>query len=340
MRAEAEGKKVVLTGLKPTGKAHLGNYLGMLKPALSLVQGHPDYVFLYFIADYHALTTVRHPDRFRDLYYDSAATWLALGLDPDKAILYRQSDIPEVFELNWLLACVTPKGLMDRAHAYKAAVAENQARGAADPDAGVNMGLYNYPILMAADILLMQTDLVPVGMDQVQHVEFARDIASSFNNAYGRILKLPEHLVKEDVGGIPGLDGRKMSAGYGNTIPLFASSDELRKLIFQIRTDSTPPYAPKDPSASVLFLLYSEFASQEETEAMRRRYLDGRISWAEAKEELFRVLDSFLAEPRRMYRSLMGDRARIDAILTEGAARARALGGPLMARVREAVGRV
>jgi tryptophanyl-tRNA synthetase len=193
---------------------------------------------------------------------------------------------------------------------------------------------------MAADILLMQTDLVPVGMDQVQHVEFARDIASSFNNAYGRILKLPEHLVKEDVGGIPGLDGRKMSAGYGNTIPLFASSDELRKLIFQIRTDSTPPYAPKDPSASVLFLLYSEFASQEETEAMRRRYLDGRISWAEAKEELFRVLDSFLAEPRRMYRSLMGDRARIDAILTEGAARARALGGPLMARVREAVGRV
>ncbi len=339
MAADDGNRKVVLTGLKPTGPAHLGNYVGMLKPALSMMQAHPDYVFLYFIADYHALTTVRDAVRFRELSYDAAATWLALGLDPDRAVLYRQSDIPEVFELSWLLACVTPKGLMDRAHAYKAAVAENRARGAGDPDAGVNMGLYNYPILMAADILLMQTDLVPVGKDQIQHVEFARDMAQSFNNTYGQVLRLPRHVVQEDVGGIPGLDGRKMSASYGNTIPLFAPPEELRKVVFQIRTDSTPADATRDPAASVLFLLYKEFASAAETEAMRQRYLRGRVPWAEAKEELFRALDAFLAEPRRTYNALMGDRARIDAVLSKGAARARELAAPLMAHVRTAIGR-
>ena len=330
---------VILTGLKPTGPPHLGNYVGMLRPALSLVAKHPRSRFLYFIADYHALTALRDRELFSELCYDGAATWLALGLDPDSAILYRQSGIPEVFELCWLLACVTPKGLMDRAHAYKAAVAENRARGAADEDAGVCMGLFNYPILMAADILLFQTDLVPVGKDQVQHVEFARDIATDFNNAYGQVFKLPECLAQEETGTVPGLDGRKMSASYGNTIPLFAPRDALRKLIFQIQTDSSPPDAPKDPSNSTLFLLYRGFASEREAESMRERFLQGTVSWAEAKEELFQLADSVLAEPRQTYKTLMADRAQLDAVLAEGARKARQLAVPFMAQVRKAVGR-
>jgi len=329
--------KVILTGLKPTGPAHLGNYVGMLKPALSLLQKQPTSRFLYFIADYHALTSLRDPVSFTELCYDAAATWLALGLDPQRAILYGQSDVPELFELTWLLACVTPKGLMNRGHAYKAAVAENRARGLDDEDAGINMGLFNYPILMAADILLFQTDLVPVGKDQVQHVEFARDIATSFNAAYGDIFKLPDHLAQEEAGSLPGLDGRKMSASYGNTIPLFAPRDALRKLIFQIQTDSSRPDSPKDPATSTVFLLYRAFASARETERMRERYLSGSVSWAEAKEELFQLVDSVLAEPRQTYRTLMADRTEVDRVLAEGAVRARALAMPFMEKVRKAV---
>jgi tryptophanyl-tRNA synthetase len=336
MTASGADRKVVLTALKPTGEAHAGNYVGMFRPALSSASEHPEYQFLYFIADYHALTKVRDPERFRHLCYDNAAAWIALGLDTHNAILYRQSDVPEVFELAWLLSCVTPKGLMNRAHAYKAAVAANRRRSLAEEDAGINMGLYNYPILMAADILLFQTDLVPVGKDQVQHVEFARDIAGSFNSAYGPLLKLPQHVVGET---IPGLDGRKMSASLGNTIPLFAPPEELRKRVYQVRTDSSAPDAPKDPTTSTLFLIYEQFATAQQTQAMRERYLAGRVSWEEAKRELSDILAASLAGPRRLYHSLMSDTRQLDEAFAEGGRKARALAGPLMERVRKAIGR-
>ena len=331
-------QKTVLTGIKPTGEPHVGNYAGMMKPALALVGRHPEHRYLYFIADYHALNIVRDAEEFRRLSYEAAAAWLALGLDPQKVVFYRQSDLPEVFELCWLLACVTPKGLMNRAHAYKAAVAANAAKGVADEDAGVNMGLYNYPVLMAADILLFGTDLVPVGEDQVQHVEIARDVAGRFNEAFGPALKLPQHVVTERVGTVPGLDGRKMSKTYGNAIPLFGPPKDLRGLISRIQTDSSPPTAPKDPDASSIFTMYSQFATAEQIEAMRARYRAG-ISWAEAKRELFEVMDAFLAAPRASYSALMANTNAIDAILADGARRARALAAPVMAAVRKAVGR-
>jgi tryptophanyl-tRNA synthetase len=312
---EDTGLRTVLTGIKPTGSPHLGNYAGMLKPALAMMAAAPEgSLFLYFIADYHALTTLRDPEEFRTRTYEVAATWLALGLDPHRAVLYRQSDVPEVFELCWLLSCVTPKGQLNRAHAYKAAVAANRERSAED-DAGVNMGLYDYPLLMAADILLFQTDLVPVGEDQVQHVEIARDIAVSFNAAYGPVFKLPAHSFDPRSGTMPGLDGRKMSKSYGNVIPLFARPDEIRRLVFSIRTDSTPADAPKDASSSTVFAIYREFASDDEARATRQRLADGRMSWKEAKEELCRVLDAALSAPRRAYEALMADTARLDGIL-------------------------
>ena len=331
--------KTVLTGIKPTGAPHVGNFAGMMKPALALVRRHPEHRFLYFIADYHALNIVQDAEELRRLSYEVAAAWLALGLDPQKVVFYRQSDLPEVLELCWLLACVTPKGLMNRAHAYKAAVAANLARGIGDEDAGVNMWLYSYPILMAADILLFATDLVPVGEDQVQHVEIARDIAGRFNEAFGPVLKLPQHLVTERVGTVPGLDGRKMSKSYGNVIPLFGPPEELRGLISRIQTDSSPPTAPKDPDASSIFTMYSQFADDGQVAAMRARYRAG-ISWAEAKRELFEVMDRYLAGPRATYSDLMANTQKIDAVLADGARRARALAAPVLGAARRAVGRM
>ncbi len=336
--ATPEGTEVVLTGLKPTGAPHVGNYLGMMRPALSMVDARPNSRFLYFIADYHALNLIRDAATFRALVHETAAGWLACGLDPERVVFYRQADVPELFELTWLLACVTPKGMMNRAHAYKAAVDANREADGRDDDAGVNMGLFNYPILMAADVILFDTDLVPVGRDQVQHVEMARDIAESFNRLYGDVLTLPAHLVRQDVGTVPGLDGRKMSASYGNTVPLFADADELRKCVFRIQTDSTPPDAPKDPESSTIFTIYSRFASAEQTAAMRRRYADGAVSWAEAKLELFELLDESLEDKRTAYAEWMAAPERMDAVLSEGAERARALAGPVLQRVKEAVG--
>lgn len=332
-------RKTVLTGIKPTGTLHLGNYVGMMKPALSLVRERPERTYLYFIADYHALTTVWDAERFEHLCYQATAGWLALGLDPERVVFYRQSDVPQVFELTWLLACVTPKGLMNRAHAYKAAVAENLEGGETDEDAGIYMGLYNYPVLMAADILLFQTDVVPVGQDQIQHIEMARDVAERFNNEFGQVFELPEHRVRPGVGTVPGLDGRKMSKSYDNVIPLFAPRDELRDLVFKIRTDSSPPDAPKDPATSSLFQLYREFATGEQVEQMRRRYRAGDVSWAEAKQELFEVLDGFLSGPRQRYEELMDDTDRLDAILAEGGEKARELAEPALAAARRAVGK-
>jgi tryptophanyl-tRNA synthetase len=330
--------KTVLTGIKPTGAPHVGNYAGMIRPALSMVRRHPERRYLYFIADYHALTILRSAEEFRRLSCEVAASWLALGLDPQKVILYRQSDLPEVFELNWLLSCVTPKGLMNRAHAYKAAVAANRERGVAEEDAGINMGLYNYPVLMAADILLFQTDIVPVGEDQVQHVEIARDVAGRFNAAFGQVFRLPEHVVTQGVGTVPGLDGRKMSKSYGNVIPLFGPREELRALISRIQTDSSPPDAPKDPEASAIFTMYRQFADEEQVRAMRERYLAG-ISWADAKQALFEAMDGFLPGPRAAYDDLMAHTEKLDSILADGARRARALAAPLLQSARRAVGR-
>ena len=330
--------KTVLTGIKPTGEPHVGNFAGMIRPALAMVRQHPENRYLYFIADYHALTVVRSAEQFRRLSYEVAAAWLALGLDPQRVLLYRQSDVSEVFELSWLLACVTPKGLMNRAHAYKAAVAANMDKGIADQDAGVNMGLYNYPVLMAADILLFRTDLVPVGEDQVQHVEIARDIAGSFNSTFGRVLKLPEHVVTEGVGTVPGTDGRKMSKSYGNVIPLFGPRDELRALIGRIQTDSSPPDAPKDPDASAVFTMFRQFATEEQVRAMGERYRAG-ISWADAKRALFEAMDSFLCGPRTTYNDLIAHAEKMDAILADGARRARALAAPVMDSIRKAIGK-
>lgn len=328
-------KKTILTGIKPTGQVHLGNYMGAIKPALELAQVQ-DYQAAYFVADYHALTKTHDAEEFRQLSYGIAATWLALGLDPEKAIFYRQSDVPEIFELNWVLSCFSPKGLMNRAHAYKSMVDSNQGSGK-DADLGVNMGLFNYPILMAADILMFKTDIVPVGKDQIQHVEIARDIAEHFNHNYGETFVLPEYKIQEDTAVLPGLDGRKMSKSYHNTIPLFTEPKNLQKLINKIKTDSLPPEVAKNPDESILFTLYKEFASPDEVEQMKQQYLSG-IGWGEAKKELFTVMNNFLEEPRGKYNELMSTPERIDAILKEGAEKARAVSSPFLKEIKNKMG--
>lgn len=329
-------QKIVLTGIKPTGRIHIGNYIGAIKPALQLME-KDEYEAFYFIADYHGLTAIQNKQEFNELSYGIAATWLALGLDPEQVTFYRQSDIPEIFELNWILACVTPKGLMNRSHAYKSITDEN-ARLGEDIDTGVNMGLFTYPILMSADILMFGSDLVPVGKDQIQHVEIARDTAESFNRTFGETLKLPNYLVDEHTSVIPGLDGRKMSKSYDNTIPLFDTPEALLKLIKKIKTDSTPPNEPKDTKSSILFTLYREFAGEKQVEEMRRKYEQG-ISWGDAKNELFAVMDAFLTGPRERYQELMNDRGQIDAILDRGAEKARSLASPLLEKVKRRIGR-
>jgi tryptophanyl-tRNA synthetase len=326
--------KIALTGIKPSGNPHIGNYLGSIQPALSLVNEHQA---LYFVADYHAMTTAKDPEQLSQLTYEVAAAWLTLGLDPSRTIFYRQSDIPEILELTWILSCSTAKGLLNRAHAYKAAVSENEEAGR-DPDEGVNAGLYSYPVLMAADILLFKADVVPVGSDQKQHVEIARDIASSFNYNYGEILRVPEPLLDEEVKTIPGLDGRKMSKSYDNTIPIFASPQELRKRVFQIVTDSKPPEELKEPDQNNIFNIYKHFAAPEDITEMRHRYLNGGLGYAEAKQALYDLLMAYFAEARTKYTSLMDNKQEIDHILFEGAEKARSLAIPYLEEIRQATG--
>jgi len=323
--------KISLTGIKPSGTPHVGNYLGMYKPALELAA---DYDAYYFIADEHALTTIRDPDEMRRLSYEAAASWLALGLDPEKVVIYRQADVPEVFELAWILSCVTPKGLMNRAHAYKAAVDENVAAGRT-PDDGISMGLYNYPVLMAADILVVDANVVPVGDDQRQHVEIARDVAEAFNRIYGEVLVLPEPITFPI---IAGPDGRKMSKSYGNVVPIFASADELRKLVMRIVTDSRRPEEPKDPDADNLFKTFAYFGDTADVDAVRQRYIEGGIGYGEVKEMLADALQRRFSAPRRTYTDLMADTSRIDTILAVGAERARRVTRATLDRVRRAVG--
>jgi tryptophanyl-tRNA synthetase len=334
----AGASKVSLTGIKATGEPHLGNYIGAIKPALELVR---DYEGIYFIADYHALTTLRDPKLLRHYTRSVAASWLAAGLDPDRTTFYRQSDVPETFELTWVLACLTGKGLMNRAHSYKAARDLNRAAGD-DDDAGVNMGLYNYPILMAVDILIMEADVVPVGKDQVQHVEIAADIAGSFNHVYGRDyrLKMPAALVPQSDTGqtLPGLDGRKMSKSYDNTIPLFVPENQLKKLVRRIPTDSTPVEAPKDPDRSSVFQLLAHFGSADVVGQTRRELEAGGVGWGEVKDRLYEVLAELLAPMRERYDALMQPESELDEVLAAGAEKARKRATAVLEQVRRAIG--
>lgn len=333
-------RKVSLTGIKPTGEPHLGNLIGAIRPALQLAE---QYEAMYFIADYHAITALRDADLLRHYSRSVAATWIAAGLDPERITMYRQSDVPETFELAWVLSCVTGKGLMNRAHAYKAARDKNSAAGNEDLDAGINMGLYNYPVLMAADILIMDSDVVPVGKDQSQHVEYAADIAGSFNHLYGgedRKLKIPQLVVPEADAGktLPGTDGRKMSKSYGNTIPLFVSESQLKKLVRRIPTDSTPVEDPKDPDSSSPFQILEQFASPDVIADTRKRLEAGGMGWGDLKNVLFEVLNDHLGPLRDRYNSLMAPGSDLDDILATGGERARARAREVLGRVREATG--
>lgn len=327
-------KKIALSGIKPTGELHIGNYLGMIKPALDLAD---EYQALYFIADYHALTTVHDPKTLNQLVYEVAAALPALELDTRKIVFFRQADVPEIFELTWILACFTAKGLLNRAHAYKAAVDANQAAGR-QPDADINAGLYNYPVLMAADILLYGSHFVPVGQDQRQHVEIARDIAETLNHSCGSIFTLPEPLIQEEVMTVPGLDGRKMSKNYHNTIPIFADPKTVRKQVMRIVTDSKRPEDPKDPDACNVFGIYRYFAAPQAVEAKRKLYLEGGLAYSEIKQELYELLAHKFGPSREAYLNLLKDHAHLDAVLGRGAAKARAIAMPLMEKLRRKIG--
>jgi tryptophanyl-tRNA synthetase len=332
-------RKVSLTGIKPTGEPHLGNYVGAILPALDLADS---YESMYFIADYHALTTVRDPALLRHYTRSVAATWLAAGLDPDRTTFYRQSDIPEIFELSWVLSCMSAKGLMNRAHAYKAARDRNGEAGREDLDAGVNMGLFNYPVLMAVDILIVEADVVPVGRDQLQHVEYAADIAGSFNSIYGDRykLKIPKPVVPEEgtAHTLPGTDGRKMSKSYGNTIPLFAPEAALKKVIRRITTDSVPMEAPKEPDSSAVFTLLERFGDPAVVAETRARLLAGGMGWGEVKAQLTEALNERFAPMRDRYEALMASGSELDDLLAHGADKARKQTRPVLERVRDAIG--
>ena len=329
-------KTRVLTGITTSGTPHLGNYVGAIRPAIAASRA-PDAESFYFLADYHALVKVAEPARVQRSTLEIAAAWLACGLDPSKVWFYRQSDIPEIPELTWLLTCVAGKGLLNRAHAYKAAVDKNRVEQI-DDDAGITAGLFMYPVLMAADILLFNANKVPVGRDQVQHIEMARDFGQRFNHLYGEHFTLPEAAVEEQVATLPGLDGRKMSKSYDNTIPLFAPRAELKKLIAGIVTDSRAPGEAKDTEGSALFQLYQAFASKQETAAFAQDFANG-IGWGDAKARLFERIDAEVAPLREKYEALIAKPADIEAILRDGAARLRArYATSFIAALREAVG--
>jgi tryptophanyl-tRNA synthetase len=315
-----------LTGIKPTGMPHLGNYLGMIRPALEMTASHSAF---YFIADYHALTTVRSKDEILRHTTEVTAAWLALGLDPERTVLFKQSDVPEVCELAWFLSCVAPLGLLERAHSIKDA----RARGKE-----INGGTFFYPVLMAADILAYDSHVVPVGKDQKQHVEMARDMATAFNHYFGDVLRLPEPVIRPDVATIPGTDGRKMSKSYGNTIPLFLPTKQLRKAIMRIVTDSTPMEEPKNPETCSVFELYRLFATPEQTEDLAARYRAGGLGYGHAKQELFEVMEAHFEGPRDRFHQLLAHPETIYDILADGGIRAKTVAEATLSRVRSAVG--
>ena len=329
------GKQRVLTGITTTGTPHIGNYVGAIRPGIEASRSDAIESF-FFMADFHALIKCQDPQQVAQSSQEIAAAWLALGLDTNNAIFYRQSDIPEIPELTWVLTCNAAKGLMNRAHAYKASVQSNVEAGE-DPDFGITMGLFSYPVLMAADILMFKAHKIPVGKDQIQHVEMARDIAQRFNHNFADLLTLPEADIDDNVAVLQGLDGRKMSKSYNNTIPLFLPEKQLRKAINKIKTNLLEPGEPKDAEDSTVFQMWSAFASDAEIERMRGDFAAG-IAWGEAKKQLFELINGVLAEPRERYEELMANPERIESELRRGAERARAESAPLMAAIREAVG--
>ena len=325
-----------LTGITTTGTPHLGNYVGAIRPAIEASK-NPDFESFYFLANYHALIKCYDPAQIRQSTREIAATWLALGLDTDNAVFYRQSDVPEIQELCWVLTCMTAKGLMNRAHAYKAAVQENEESGSADPDKGITMGLFSYPILMSADILMFNGQKIPVGKDQIQHVEMARDIAQRFNHHFGETFVLPEAVVDDNVAVLKGLDGRKMSKSYGNTIPLFDTSKKLQKSINKIVTNLLEPGEPKDPDDSTVFEVWQAFATPEQVAYMRDQFAKG-IAWGQAKKELHALIDGEIGEARERYQEYMNNLDEVEAILQKGAEKARSHSKPMLEKVRKAIG--
>ncbi|MBF0350579.1 MAG: tryptophan--tRNA ligase [SAR324 cluster bacterium] len=315
-----------LTGIKPTGNPHLGNYLGMLKPALKLQQSHEAF---YFIADYHALTSLHDPVKMKAHTYELVAVFTALGMDIDTHVLFRQSDVPEVTELTWLLSCVTSMGLLERSHAYKDSIANNKE---------ATHGLFSYPVLMAADILLYESQLVPVGKDQKQHLEITRDIALRFNHIFGETFVIPEPLIEDNVATIPGLDGRKMSKSYDNTIPLFSTEKQLRKTVMKIVTDSKSVEEPKDPETCNVFGLFKLFADKSEQEALAQRYRNGNMGYGEAKQACFEVINRELGPARDIYFNLINNQSRLDGILEQGRDKARQVARIVLDRARNRVG--
>ena len=315
-----------LTGIQPSGVPHIGNLKGMIEPAVALQATHEPF---YFIASYHALTTLKDPQLLREYQREAAMSFLAFGLDPDKTALFLQQDVPEVTELSWIHSCFTNMGLLERAHAYKAA-----------RDAGkeINLGTVTYPVLMAADILIYDSHDVPVGKDQKQHVEMCRDMAIAFNHRYGEVFVIPQPMIKAEVATVPGVDGRKMSKSYGNTLPLFLPPKKLRKLIMKIKTDSTPVDEPKDPNTCNVFALYKLFANADQQAALADRYRAGGMGYGHAKQDLFEAMDEFLDKPRLRYAELQDDPAEVDRILAAGAEKARGVAGDVMGRVRRAIG--
>ena len=329
-------REIYLTGITTTGTPHIGNYVGAIRPSIKASQD-PEKKNYYFLADFHALAKNEDPDKISLSTLEIAAAWLALGMDTDNCVFYRQSDIPEIPELTWILTSMTAKGLMNRAHSYKAAVQANADGDNKDPDKGITMALYSYPILMAADILMFKANKVPVGRDQKQHVEMARDIAQRFNHHYGDVLVLPEPVIDEHTAELSGLDGRKISKSYNNTIPLFAPEKAMRKLIMKIKTNSLEPGEPKDINGSTLYEIYKAFATSEETAAVEKQYAEG-IAWGAMKQQLFEYLNEHIGPAREEYGRLIADPAIVEAELQKGATRAREVAVPNMDKIREAIG--
>jgi len=329
-------QETYLTGITTTGTPHIGNYVGAIRPAVASSKDKSRKNF-YFLADYHSLAKAEDPARVHRSGLEVAATWLATGLDTDNAVFYRQSDIPEIMELTWILTSVTAKGLMNRAHSYKAQVQTNEESGSKDPDKGIMMALYNYPILMAADILMFKSTKVPVGRDQKQHMEMTRDIVQRFNHRYGDLLILPDAEINENTAVLSGLDGRKMSKSYNNTIPLFADEKKLRKLIMKIKTNSLEPGEPKETEGSTLFEIFQAFASEDEVKDIEKRYAEG-IAWGEMKQLLFEYINEHIKPARDEYNRLIDDPAVVEQELKRGAERAREISVPYLDEIRYAVG--
>jgi tryptophanyl-tRNA synthetase len=324
-------KKRILTGITTTGIPHIGNFIGAIKPALELSKDYDDSFF--FLADYHSIIKNNSTDEIKESVKSIALAWLSCGLDPTKTIFYRQSDVPEILELTWILNCVTAKGLMNRAHAYKSAVSQNTN----DPDKGINMGLFSYPILMAADILMFDSTHVPVGSDQNQHIEMTRDIATRFNHLYGPLLTVPDSIIQDKEKVVLGLDGRKMSKSYGNVIPLLESQKTLKKSIMKIVTNSLEPGVPKDSKNCTVFDLYKNFATEDEIINLQTAYDEG-ISWGDAKEKLFLKINSQLEPIRNKYDELYQDKNYINDVLHDGATKARSYAVEKISQIKEVIG--